>query len=81
MITICPSCTWRGDVELINGVCPQCDTDWEKLELREKVVSLQRELTRLQRIEQAAKNYIEHDDNMNLQRYDKLVAALEEIDK
>lgn len=26
----CPLCTWRGPVELVNGICPQCDVDWPK---------------------------------------------------
>ena len=25
---VCPACTWRGDVHLNGGVCPQCGTDW-----------------------------------------------------
>ena len=25
---ICPSCTWRCEIELENGVCPQCGINW-----------------------------------------------------
>lgn len=28
---VCPSCTWRECIELDNGICPQCGTDWHKL--------------------------------------------------
>jgi hypothetical protein len=24
----CPLCTWRGPVELVDGVCPQCGVNW-----------------------------------------------------
>ena len=27
----CPLCTWRGPVELVDGVCPQCDRNWMKI--------------------------------------------------
>jgi len=30
-IKCCPSCTWHVEVELVNGVCPQCDTNWVEL--------------------------------------------------
>lgn len=25
---VCPSCTWRMDIELVDGICPQCGIDW-----------------------------------------------------
>lgn len=28
---VCPSCTARMEIELTNGVCPQCHTDWLSL--------------------------------------------------
>jgi len=28
----CPSCTWRMDIELENGVCPQCGVNWHELQ-------------------------------------------------
>jgi hypothetical protein len=41
---ICPSCTWREEVELNNGVCPQCDTNWHKLQLQGELAALQSRL-------------------------------------
>ena len=30
----CPSCTWRMEIELVNGVCPQCGVNWHELQSR-----------------------------------------------
>ena len=30
-LDICPSCTWRGEVSLVNGECPDCKTNWHEL--------------------------------------------------
>lgn len=30
-LDVCPSCTWRGDVSLVNGECPYCKTNWHEL--------------------------------------------------
>lgn len=30
-LDVCPSCTWRGDVPLQDGVCPYCKTNWNKI--------------------------------------------------
>ena len=29
---LCPSCTWRHSISLVNGVCPCCKTNWVKLQ-------------------------------------------------
>jgi hypothetical protein len=31
----CPSCTWRMDIELQDGICPQCGVNWFALIERE----------------------------------------------
>ena len=28
----CPNCTWRGEVELVDEICPQCGGDFGKVE-------------------------------------------------
>lgn len=30
-LDVCPSCTWRGDVSLQDGICPYCKTNWHAL--------------------------------------------------
>lgn len=30
-LDVCPSCTWRGDVSLVDGECPYCKTNWHEL--------------------------------------------------
>ena len=41
---VCPSCTWRGEVELLNGVCPQCSVNWESLHYQSELTSLTQRL-------------------------------------
>ena len=41
---VCPSCTWRGEVELTNGVCPQCSVNWESLHYQSELVTLTQRL-------------------------------------
>ena len=31
----CPSCTWRGNVTLVHGVCPYFEVDWVELKIKE----------------------------------------------
>jgi len=28
-LPVCLVCTWRGKIELNNGICPQCEHDWK----------------------------------------------------
>ena len=41
---VCPSCTWRGEVELTNGVCPQCSVNWESLHYQSELAALTQRL-------------------------------------
>lgn len=36
----CPSCTWRMEIELVNGVCPQCGVNWHELQAAKQSVHL-----------------------------------------
>ena len=32
----CPSCTWRGEIYLDDGVCPQCKVNWHELQMQDE---------------------------------------------
>lgn len=58
----CPLCTWRGPVELVNGVCPQCDVDWPKAcrEHRDALTVAQERIAEMAQQINAARNAIRY---------------------
>ena len=56
----CPLCTWRGPVELVDGVCPQCSVNWprEYAAHRDALTVAKTRLTELEAAVNEAREYM-----------------------